>query len=394
MASSHQLLLTLGGVFLLGLVTATVGRRTALPRVTLLVLFGVTIGDSGFALIPQAVGDLFPTVADMAMVMVGFLLGGQLTPRMLRNARTEVLAVSLVAALVTAVLVAGGLRALAVPWPVALLLGCIASATDATAVFDVVQEADGDSRFGRRLLAIVALDDVWALLLFSAGMALVTVLTGAGGEHGFLGEALREVVGAVLIGAVLGVPAAYLTGRAKPGQPIVTEAVGLVFLCGGLALWAGVSFLIAAVTLGAVIANLARHHAYPFHAIENVEEPVLVLFFVLAGASLELGELARLGLPGLAYVLLRAAGKIAGARIGGAVAGMPAKAAGRLGLALLPQAGVAIGMGLVAVNQFPESRSLLLPLVIGSTVLFELLGPVGTRLAVRHGSREECVNDG
>jgi Kef-type K+ transport system membrane component KefB len=387
--TSYQLLLTLGGVFLLGLVTSTIGRRTFLPRVTLLLLFGVLIGEAGFGLVPAEVSKLFPVVADIALVMVGFLLGGQLTPAQLRSASAEVLSVSLVAALVTAALVGGGLWALGLPLPVALVVGCIASATDATAVFDVVQETGSDSRFSRALLAIVALDDVWALVLFSAGMALATAAVGAAGETGFVLAALNEVFGALFLGGALGVPAAFLTGRVRPGQPILSEAVGLVFLCGGLALWLEVSFLISAMTLGAVVANLARHHEYPFHAIEDIEAPFLLLFFVLAGASLDVVALAQIGLIGACYLGLRSLGKVAGARLGGLAAGIDGPSGLQLGYALLPQAGVAIGMALVAANHLPEYRTLLLTLVISSTVVFEIVGPVFTRRAVLRGRLHE-----
>ncbi|MHA7815040.1 MAG: cation:proton antiporter [Pseudohaliea sp.] len=391
LATSYQLLLTLGGVFLLGLVTSTIGRRTFLPRVTLLLLFGVLIGDAGLGLIPAEIRALFPVVADMALVMVGFLLGGQLTPARLRSASAEVLSVSLVAALLTAAVVAGGLWALGLPLPVALVLGCIASATDAAAVFDVVQETGGDSRFGRALLAIVALDDVWALVLFSAGMAVATAAVGAAGETGFVLTALSEVFGALFLGGALGVPAAYLTGRVRPGQPVLSEAIGLVFLCGGLALWLEVSFLIAAMTLGAVIANLARHHEYPFHAIEDIEDPFLLLFFVLAGASLDVAALAQIGVIGVCYLGLRSLGKVAGAGLGGMAAGLDGRSGRQLGYALLPQAGVAIGMALVAANHLPAHRSLLLTLVISSTVVFEVIGPVFSRRAVLRGQRQEAA---
>ncbi|KGE02772.1 cation:proton antiporter [Pseudohaliea rubra] len=389
LATSPQLLLTLGGVFLLGLVTSTIGRRTFLPRVTLLLLFGVLIGDAGLGLIPPEVGELFPVVADMALVMVGFLLGGQLTPGQLRSTSAEVLAVSLSAALVTAAMVCAGLWALGLPLPVALLLGCIASATDAASVFDVVQETGSESRFSRGLLAMVALDDVWALVLFSAGMAVATAAMGAVGETGFVLTALRDVFGALFLGGALGVPAAYLTGRVRPGQPVLSEAVGLVFLCGGLALWLEVSFLIAAMTLGAVIANLARHHEYPFHAIEDIENPVLLLFFVLAGASLDVAALVQLGIIGVSYLGLRSLGKVVGARLGGLAVALDGRTARQLGYALLPQAGVAIGMALVAANHLPEYRTLLLTLVISSTVFFEIVGPVFSRRAVLRGRLHE-----
>ena len=189
-----------------------------------------------------------------------------------------------------------------------------------------------------------------------------------------------------MLGISLGLPAAYLTGRVKEGQPILSEALGLVLACGGLALWLGVSYLIAAMVMGAVIANLARHHEYPFHAIENVESPLMVIFFVLAGASLEIGALRELGIIGGVYILCRSIGKIIGARLGGKLSGADPGTQRWMGVALMPQAGVAIGMALVAANQFPEYRQVVLSIVISSTVFFEIVGPVFTRLALQRSS--------
>ena len=170
---------------------------------------------------------------------------------------------------------------------------------------------------------------------------------------------------------------------ARMNAEVLSEALGVVLLCGGLALWLEVSFLIAAMTMGAMIANLARHHEYPFHAIENIEWPFMVVFFVLAGATLELGALVQVGLFGVVYIVCRALGKYAGAGLGAALARADQDTKRWMGLALLPQAGVAIGMALVASSHLPEHRQTLLSIVIGSTVFFEIIGPVFTRLAVK-----------
>ena len=176
---------------------------------------------------------------------------------------------------------------------------------------------------------------------------------------------------------------AYLSGRIEPGEPMLAEALGVVFLCGGVAIWLGVSFLLASITLGATVANLAKHHTRPFHAIEGVDEPFLILFFVLAGASLEVEALASVGLIGGAYLALRAIARVAGASAGGALAGASPEARRWMGLALMPQAGVALGMALLATQRFPQLADTILPVVIASTVFFELLGPAATRLALR-----------
>ncbi len=373
---------TLAALLILGLASSALGRRSFVPRVTLLLLTGLAVGDSGFQLLPTLIVDSFGFVADTALVMVGFLLGSQLTRSTLSNTTREVLWLSIMAALVTTGVTTAGLILVGVPIPLAVLLGCIASATAPAAILDVVSESRQQGRFSRMLLAIVALDDIWALLMFSIGMALVTSWSGSGGEAVFVAHALRDVVGAVLLGLILGVPAAYLTGRFRPGQPMLTEALALVFLCAGLALWLEVSYLIAAMTMGAVVANRAQHHEYAFHAIEDIEQPFLILFFVLAGASLELEAARHLGVAGAAYVLCRSLGKIAGAWLGSIPAKSDAATRRWMGLALMPQAGVAIGMALVASNHFPRYAGPLLTLVIASTVIFELMGPICTRYAL------------
>jgi Kef-type K+ transport system membrane component KefB len=384
MESTYQFLLTIGGILLLGLVTSAIGKRTFLPRVTLLLVFGIVIGAQMLDIIPRIISERFELVADVALLMVGFLLGEKLTFKSLRHSGVAILWISISAAIVTAAVVSLGLILAGTPTDVAILLGSIAAATAPAAILDVVIESDYQGPFRDALLAIVAVDDAWALLLFGFGIAIAASLSDTHAQSSVLFMVAKEIGGGILLGVLIGLPAAYLTGRVKQGQPMLSEALGIVFLCGGLALWLDVSFLIAAMVMGAVIANLAKHHEYPFHAIEGVEWPFMVIFFVLAGASLDLGALPAIGVIGVVYILCRAFGKIAGARIGGEFARADKTTKDWMGVALLPQAGVAIGMALVAANHFPEHRQTLLPVVIGSTVFFELVGPVFTRLALKH----------
>ena len=385
---SSQLLLAIGGIFLVGLLLSTVAQRTFLPRATLLLLFGAIIGEDLLNLVPQLLVERFGLIAEVTLLMVGFLLGGKLTRASLRGHTGISFSISICAALLPALVVCLGMIAMGVAFEIAILLGCFAAATAPAAILDVVQESGIKNRFSKLLLLIVVLDDIWALLLFGVGMAVVTSLNGIAGESSFIGLVAWDMGGAVILGIAIGLPAAYLTGRIKAGQPMLIEALGIVFLCGGIALWWDVSFLIAAIVMGAVIANLARHHDYPFHAIEGIESLFMIVFFVLAGASLELGALSVIGVIGGVYILCRALGKYLGAWIGGFLSKSEQGYQLWMGVALLPQAGVAIGMALVASNQFPEYRQIMLPIVIASTVVFEIIGPVFTGLAVRQSNRK------
>jgi Kef-type K+ transport system membrane component KefB len=150
---------------------------------------------------------------------------------------------------------------------------------------------------------------------------------------------------------------------------------------------ANLSFLLAAMTMGAVVENRARHHNRPFHAIEGIEWPFMTVFFVLAGASLDLEVLSDAGGLLGAYVVLRILGRLAGGWIGGSFSQQDHFARRWIGLALLPQAGVALGMALVAAQRFPEIGEGILPVVVAATAIFEVLGPVATRAALRGSTR-------
>ncbi len=383
MEAHSKFLLALGAILLLGLVTDFVGRRTPLPRVTLMLMFGVLIGKEVFNLIPTLFVDQFELITDMTLVMIGFLLGGKFNIQSLKGKKQQILWISIGAAVITTILVCIGLILIGVPVEIAILLGCISSATAPAATVDVVTELEYKGPFADLLLSVVALDDAWGLIIFSIGLATVTAISGVGDATSALFSVGFDIGGAIILGLLIGLPGVYLTGRIRPGQPMLTEALGLVFVCGGLAIWLGVSFLIASMVMGAMIANFARHHKYPFHAIEGIEWPFLVVFFTVAGASLDLSALKTIGLAGLVYIICRTIGKIVGATLGAYISNATVVTRRWIGIALLPQAGVAIGMALLAASQFPQYHQVLLSVIISTAILFEIIGPIFSRFTLK-----------
>lgn len=261
-------LVTLGALLLAGLAVEFAGGVLPLPRVTLLLLFGLAIGPGGLGLLSaETADDWFEPVTRVALVMVGFLVGERFSLPRLRRRGKVVFAMAATNVLGAAGLTALGLLALGVRPELAVLLAGIAGASAPAATFDVVAESRAEGPFTDTLLGIVGIDDAWGLLVFSLA-------------------------------------------------------------------------------------------------------------------------LAGMGALGAAYVLLRTAGLVLGAAAGAWWAGAERAVRRWTGLALLPQAGVALGMALVAEQRLPGPGATLLPLVIGSTVVVELLGPVCTRLALaRAGER-------
>ncbi len=376
------LLVTIGSIMLIAPAAYAAARRFSVPPVTLLILLGVVLGPMALDVLPEARATWYPALAEVALAMVGFLLGGEFTLANLRERGRAILMVSIAVSAVSAVVVGAGLWALGLPLASALVLGTAATATDPAAV-DAVCRDRPPGALPSLLRGVVAVDDVWGMLLFAMMLAALGTL-----QQGPLGvEALwhagRELGGSVLLGAVLGAAMAAITGRIAQGEPTRLEALGFVLLSCGAATYLDLSYLLTAVAMGASVANLATHHDVPFREIEQIETPFLVLFFVLAGASADASGASGAWPWVLAYVLLRVTGRWLGGWLGGRWARV--SQGPLLGFALLPQAGVALGMTLVAVERVPEVASVL-PLVVIRTVIFESLGPIATAWVVDRSS--------
>jgi NhaP-type Na+/H+ or K+/H+ antiporter len=369
------------GLILVGsLITDTIARRTRLPRISLLVLGGLAF--AGFQQLilgrpaQPPLGGLREPLISVALVMVAFLLGGDFTRERIRSVGKPVLVLSMTVAVVGTAVVAGGLVAATYPVTLALALAAISVATDPAAVVTAIRGPNQDSRLARVLQGIVAIDDIWGVLMFGLSMAFLGWLSG-GTAASALAHAIYELGGGVCLGAAMGLPAAWLTGRLRAGEPSRTEALALILLIAGLSDWLEVSELLAAVVAGCVVANMAPHHEYSFSEIEGIEWPFLVFFFVLAGASIDLRALPSV-MPLLgAYIGLRLLGRYLGARTGIKLLGASGSGLNpHLGLALTPQAGVAMGMALLAKERLPEQAEPILATVVAGTIVFETIGPV------------------
>lgn len=377
----------LGIILSVSILADTIAHRTRIPRISILMLVGMVIAFCQQLWLGYESSDLLGGLSEplihLALVMVAFLLGSELSLERLRITGPLILFLSLFVIIVGGAVVGAGLLLLGFPLVVAVSLGAISVATDPAVVSESVRENGDDGLVPRVLLGIVAIDDAWGIIVFGLSMAVLGLVVGGDGQPALL-HALWELGGAVLLGTAIGLPAAWLTGRLRPGEPTQVEAIALILLLAGLSSLLGVSALLASMVAGCLVSNLSQHHTRSFREIEHVEWPFLVFFFVLSGASIDLYKADDALLLTLAYIILRLLGRVLGGYL--AVLFSPAqqdRLPRNIGLALTPQAGVALGMALLAAERFPECSDSIIPVVVASTILFELIGPVLVKHVLR-----------
>jgi Kef-type K+ transport system membrane component KefB len=313
------ILLILGGIFLLGVMTDVFGEWIRLPRISLLLLIGLALGPLGLNVISTNGEHQWLSVsADIALVMVGFLLGGHFTRDAIREQGSLVLLFSLSIVMVSILVVFSGLLLFGASVEVALLLAGIATATDPAAIVDVIKETRAKGLFTKILMGIVAIDDALGMIAFSILLAVAHSMNGGTGWEHIL-VSIWEIGGALVLGGGLGFIMARTLSYMHPEEcpkhkeRVFMETLGFVLLCGGLAIYFKVSFLLASMMLGVVVVNIIPWNCVQiFHAIEGIAWPFLTLFFVFAGASLQPESLPQIGLIGLGYVMFRILGRVLG----------------------------------------------------------------------------------
>lgn len=370
--------LIIGAALLAGHAAHVVGKRAHVPRVTILLLLGLACGPSALDVVPTGVSAWFPTISHVALAVVGFLLGEQFMRRRSRHGK-RVLGLAVLITAATVAVVAAGAALMGAPLELALILGGIAAATDPAATLDVVRESKADGPLTNAVVGIVAVDDALGILFFSVLLAVAESVSAVGTPIEVLSHGLWEIGGAIAVGAALGAPMAWLTGRLRPGEPAILEVLGFILLTAAVTSLLNVSFVLASMLLGGMVSVLAKHHTRAVHEIEGFGDGVLAVFFLFAGFRLDIEAIPGIGVLGAAYLVTRVVGRLAGSWAGSRLVHAEPAVPRGLGSCLLPQAGVAIGLALLAAERLPEIGEGLITLTIAATVVFELAGPLATR---------------
>jgi len=380
-------ILSLGFVVIVGFLIGRLLNKIHLPSVTGYIVAGILIGPYGLRLIHQDVLNASSFVSNIALSFIAYSLGKSFTFHQLKKVGKSVLYISIGEVVVSFLLVTLSLWLfLKLPLYVALVIGAIAPATAPAAVVMVTREYKAKGVLTDTLLGVVAIDDAWGIMLFAFSLAVAKPLSLSetlifSGVLHQLFHAFIEVSGSLALGFVVGILLAYFFRFLKTPTQILLVIVGTILLTAGISVELNISILLSNMMLGATVANILKPSSRPFEILSGFDAPLYLLFFVLAGASLEIGSLKQLGLVGIVYIFTRLPGEMLGAYIGAKLSKASDKVRRYLGLGLAPQAGVAIGLAIIAKVYIPQG-DLVLSTIILTTVVYELLGPPLVKIAL------------
>ncbi|MDD4708426.1 MAG: cation:proton antiporter [Firmicutes bacterium] len=357
-----------------------------LPVVTGYLVVGILIGPYCLDIVPDQAIHSLELIEHIALSFIAFFIGSEFEKSQLMGLGSSVFIIAVVQALGTVALVFITMRYIFLqPLSFSLLIGAISAATAPAAVLMVIKEYRAKGPLTRTLLSVVALDDVICVIVFGIIVSLVTALNGGEGlSVGSVSEPLVDIFGSVLLGLLAAaVTYIFVIGVAKTNEDILTIILAVLIGTTAAAYRLGLSYILTDMFFGAVIANTNRRVTKVFSIIEPITQPIYVAFFTLAGLTLQLDILPQVGLVGAGYVLARAAGKMAGCYFGARLGNAPGNVKRYLGLGMLPQAGVAIGLALTVRQMFPDIGLKLSTIVMAGVVFYEILGPLFAKLAIQ-----------
>ncbi len=403
-----EILLTIGIAMFAGLFLSRLTSKWNLPDVTSYLIAGVLVGPlclgrlgvSGLGFSSFEFVESMGLVCDVALGFIAFSIGSEFRVSALRKTGRQATVVAIFQALTATLfvdLVLLGLHLILgdrLPVSTCIILGAIATATAPAATLMVVNQYKAKGPLTDILMPIVALDDAVGLVVFAVSCGVARALnSGAVNMLSLLVNPMIEIFGSLLLGSLLGWVFSLVEKFFNSGSKRLSLAVAFVVICtalsklrfhfaGGLEI--GFSSLLVTMMCGTIFCNLCDFSEEIMYKTERWTAPVYVLFFVISGAELDLtvfADLAVVGI-GIAYIISRSAGKIFGATVSARLTRCEESICKYLGITLLPQAGVALGMSVTVAAQFGEEGAIVRNIVLFSVLIYELVGPIMTKWAL------------
>ena len=372
-------------MLLAALLAGKVVKKLKLPNVTGYLVIGLLIGPHCLNILTEELIDNMDLVTEIALGCIAFSIGAEFKISFLKKIGKAPIVIGVLEGLGAVFVVDVALLLLGYDITFALAMGAIASATAAASTLMIVKQYKAKGPVTSTLLPVVALDDAVALMAFGISMAVANVIS----SHGeapigkLLLDPVIEIIGGLLFGAVLGLIMVYAvklyTGRGNR----LAITIMMICLCVGISDMVGFSSLLACMMLSMVFVNLSRYRTKIYEPLDRITPPIYMMFFIISGASLDITIITSVGVVGVVYVVGRVIGKTIGAALGAKISKAPKVVSKWLGLTLVPQEGVAIGLATSAAVSLPEYGRKIQTIVLCGVVIYELFGPIITKTALK-----------
>lgn len=385
-----NMLIYLAIALIVSLLSSKLMKIVKLPNVTGYLLVGLLFGPYCLNVIPAGIIDDLSIIPEVALGFIAFSIGAEFKMSYLKKVGKAPVIIAVTEAVGAVFVVDIALVISGQNVPFSLCLGAIAAATAPAATLMVVKQYKAKGPVTETLLPVVALDDAAALMCFGISVAVAKTING--GSDSIIGtilDPLYEIGVALLLGAVLGIIFKFLTKWFTGRGNRLGITYALVFACIGLGSMLEVSSLLACMAMGAVYVNLSKEADKVFEQTDRMTPPIFMMFFFLSGADLNIFLIPEVGIIGIIYVICRVIGKFLGAAFGAKVSHAEPVVRKYLGFTLVPQAGVAIGLAATAMNVVPEYGASIRTIILCGTVIYELTGPLITKLALKKAGEIE-----
>lgn len=375
------ILLSIAIMLFSGFLATRITKKLKLPNVTGYIIAGILIGPSMLHLVPETVIDNCAFLSDIALAFVAFNTGRFFRRQALEQTGKSVVLITLLESFLSGILIIVVCYfPLRLSWELSLLLGAIATATSPTSTLMTIQQYKAHGEFVDTLLQVIAVDNIVCLLIYSVISAIV-------GSESTL--QVSTVVMPILynllsigLGIVCGLLLCTIITPKRTSENRLILTVGLLCGLGGICAVMNISPLLSCMMFGAVYINRSGNDAI-YQQIARFNPPIMSMFFVISGMNLNVSSLAAFGIVGFVYVIIRIIGKYAGTYVGCMVTKKRPQVRNYLGLALIPQASVAIGLAFLGQRLLPaEIGDLLLSIILAAAVVYELVGPACAKLAL------------
>ena len=379
-----NVLLALSIAMAVGLLMSRFIRLIHLPNVTAYLIAGLLVGPYVLNVLSPELNSELAIISDVALGFIAYSIGSEFKLTYLKEIGIKPMVITLFEGCTASLFVFVTLLLMGQPLPLCLALGAIAAATAPAATLMVVRQYKANGPVTKMLLPVVAMDDALGLMLYAIMMAIARTI-----ERGtaltvttLLLKPLGEILGSLALGVALGLVLVYVLRFFHSRGNKLALTIMMVFAAVGLSSMWGLSSLLVCMMLGATMVNLCSQSNVMLEQCDRFTPPLFLLFFVLSGANLDLSVLPTVGMVGVAYVLARALGKSLGGTMGAVVEKCDPNIVKYLGLTLIPQAGVAIGMARMSMTALPEYGAVINAVVLSGTLIYELTGPVITKIAL------------